>query len=229
MYFSLYKYWAKKILKSIGNVYRTDDPYNDRSPIEQACEYNGFGLKIISSGLPEYVDPDKTKEYIKNIEIYYLGRLVYDSTSEELCVEGKWEEILKELYNKHEVIKEQMEERKRNYYHAKKIYEDIIKPLLYHGARRINDYIEIKSQCVKTYKTNNCGTFIDNISLYVICNGQKVFSASRDEDCSEYSGFYYEDGYWIYEMQDYLEELKRQEKREEDKKGEEYLKKLRKI
>ena len=229
MYFYLYSDWAKEILKSIGKCHRIDDVNDDRSDVEQACVYEGYGLKIISTGLPGYVDSDVTKGYIKDVRIYYLDRLVFDSKNENLCKSGIWEEIFDELHNKHETIHQTMIINKANCKTGDEVYKEIIDPLRNFGVKKVNDYLMIKSERINGYRTNNCGTFLDSFYCNVIYNGKSVFGASREEDELFYHCYHYEPGEWVYELEECLDNKRREKEREREEKGEEYLKLLRKL
>lgn len=220
-----YRREAKEILMALGKVRRTDNIYDDNEGVEQACEYQGYGLSIGSYHLPGYVDDDITKRYISDINIYYEKERVLDSYGNEIK-RGIWEEIFNELYDKLPVLISQKEDEERKAKQSEELFKSTIKPLIDRRIYNITDSIKIVSQKRQSSRINNCGTYLDDYYYNVEVDGRTVFGAIQ-YDSGEFEYYYYKEGPWEAELKQALYRDNEKKAREYEERGYSYLKKLR--
>lgn len=224
-----YEKRAKKILIELGSNYRTDDLNDDNAPVEQARVYQDYGLKIISRGLPGYVNmsAEELEKHINNIEVYFNEVKVVDSRN-DICTIGIWTDILEELERKIPVILRQREESKLVRKHCLELMETLAKPLCRNYVRKINDNLRFKYYSEDSSRVNNCGGYETDYHYIIFENEKEVFHAI-ERGFAKYSFTEYKAGSWELEIKEFLDNLEKEKEKESLEKGQTLLKELKSL
>lgn len=100
---------TKKILSELGQCYHIDGSESDNYELSYHCDYNGYGLEIISYFETNYLHNDnQIKNNLQNISIFFCGKK-YLSVRDNYYLHGDWEDVLQELYNKVYILKNEQE------------------------------------------------------------------------------------------------------------------------